>query len=150
MAAASSSAHFRDYTWLDDVTAELRLPRPRSDAELTALLDAAFEQDLSCLVKPLPLRRAPGIRDDMVDIDALLLSTWPDAGRDWRFGAACALSDGGDRGCAVSAGSTRVDCVASDVYELIGGLEEGRGCEVDELLQHGSLPQKTGHESSEM
>ena len=84
--AASSHGDFRDYTWLDHVSAAARLPRPRSDAELAALLDAAFAQDLSCLVKPLPLRRAPGI-NDMVDIDALLLLTWPVAGGDEQFGA---------------------------------------------------------------
>ena len=147
--AGSSSdadvANFRDYKWLDHVTAAVQLPHPRSDAELAALLDAAFAQELSCLVKPLPLRRAPGI-NDMVDIDALLLLTWPVAGGDGRFGATCAHAD---CGCAGSPGSTQVDCRASDIRELMGELEEGLGCKVDGS-RHGALSQQTGDESLEM
>ena len=147
MAASSDGdvANFRDYTWLNHVTAALRLPHPRSNAELAALLDAAFAQDLGCLVKPLPLRRAPGI-DDMVDIDALLHSTWSDVGCFGRYGAACAPSD---CGCASSAGSTQVDCRAADIRELIDGLQECCGCEVDGD-RHEYLPQRMGHESLEM
>ena len=148
MAAFSDGGDFRDYTWLDHVSAAVRLPRPRSNVELAALLDAAFAQDLSCLMKPLPLVRAPRI-DDTVDIDALLLSTWPDAQIDGRFGAACAPSYARDCGSASSAVSTRVDCQASDICELIGELEVGLGCEVDGR-RRGLLPQRSGHESLEM
>ena len=143
--SSDGAANFRDYKWLDHVAAVVQLPCPRSNAELAALLDAAVAQDLSCLVKPLPLRRAPGI-NDMVDIDALLLLTWPVAGGDGRFGAACAHSD---CGCTGSAGSAQVDCRASDFRELISELEEGRGCNVDSSW-HGDLPQQRGSVSLEM
>ena len=150
MAASSDGdvADFRNYTWLDHVAAAVRSPRPRSDTELTALLDAAFAQDLSCLVKPLPLRRAPGI-DGMVDIDALLISTWSEAEGDGLSGAACALPDVRDFGCASSAGTTQVDCRASSIGELIADLEEGCGYEVDGG-RHEHWPQIMGHESLEI
>ena len=38
-----------------------------------ALLDSAYHHNLSCMVKPIPLQRAPRL-DDSVDLDAMLLS----------------------------------------------------------------------------
>lgn len=106
---------FLDFTWMDHVSTAVDLPRPSCAEELTALLDMALEQKLSCVVKPLPLRRAPGI-DDSVDIGAALLSTF---GAELTFGT----PPGGEllrhRGGHTDIGSRSGEIRWSEMRELI-------------------------------
>ena len=106
---------FLDFTWIDHVSTAVGLPYPSCAEELTALLDMAVEQELSCVVKPLPLRRAPGI-DNSVDIGAALLSTF---GAELTFGT----PPGGDllrhRGEHTDIGSRSGEIRWSEMRELI-------------------------------
>lgn len=106
---------FPDFHWIDHVSTAVGLPYPSCAEELTALLDMAVEQELSCVVKPLPLRRAPGI-DNSVDIGAALLSTF---GAELTFGT----PPGGDllrhRGEHTDIGSRSGEIRWSEMRELI-------------------------------
>ena len=113
--AASSKMAFLDFTWMDHVSTAVDLPRPSCVEELTALLDMALEQKLSCVVKPLPLRRAPGI-DNSVDIGAALLSTF---GTELTFGTPPGGELLGHRGRHTDIGSRSGEIRWSDMRELL-------------------------------
>ena len=106
---------YHDFTWLDKVSTAVGLPRPSCAEELTALLDMAVEQELSCVVKSLPLRRAPGI-DNSVDIGAALLSTF---GTELTFGTPPGGELLGHRGKHTDIGSRSGEIRWSDMRELL-------------------------------
>ena len=106
---------YHDFTWLDKVSTAVGLPRPSCAEELTALLDMAVEQELSCVVKSLPLRRAPGI-DNSVDIGAALLSTF---GTELTFGTPPGGELLGHRGRHTDIGSRSGEIRWSDMRELL-------------------------------
>ena len=119
-AMQSSKCHpaqmaYHDFTWLDKVSTAVGLPRPSCAEELTALLDMAVEQELSCVVKSLPLRRAPGI-DNSVDIGAALLSTF---GTELTFGTPPGGELLGHRGRHTDIGSRSGEIRWSDMRELL-------------------------------
>ena len=119
-AMQSSKCHpaqmaYHDFTWLDKVSTAVGLPRPSCAEELTALLDMAVEQELSCVVKSLPLRRAPGL-DNSVDIGAALLSTF---GTELTFGTPPGGELLGHRGRHTDIGSRSCEIRWSDMRELL-------------------------------
>ena len=90
--------------WLDELAADVQLPRPRTNTELVVLLRKALSRKL---LAPLPLRRAPRL-DDGVDLDTTLASVFGTA-----RGVAAQPTTTVGRSCSVS-------CRASDMYETLG------------------------------
>jgi hypothetical protein len=108
-----SSEAVEDWPWVHEVASEMSLPQPRSDAELTKLLEMAIERRL--ITAPM-LRRAPRLDED-TDLDVVLTTVF---GTEYR----APPSD--------HVGRTRLKDGArlSDVHELLnlhGGLGGGEG-----------------------
>lgn len=124
------------YLWLDHVSAAVGQPCPPDDeAGLDRLLHDAFEQKVDCLLTPLPLCRAPAL-DNFTDIDACLLRT---------FGL-----PPWNRPSRLSAGDVRVDCLASEMGEMMRESFMDNPCQVANGMNDDHLwPMRLGHESNE-